>query len=128
MYWKRVLIVEDDPFLRQLLADVLGREYEVFLAGDGNEGFLAALAVGPDAVVTDLMMPSSGLELIRGLYAEASTRAIPVVIMTAISLDLETRRFLAQEGNVRDCFQKGDELETLRAKVSGLFLGQPAHA
>lgn len=127
MHRERILIVEDDPFLLQLLADVLGREHEVLLAHDGAEGLRVALAAKPDAVVTDLTMPVSGLDLIRGLHANISTRGIPVVVMTTRCLDQGPQGFLAHEANVRDYFNKGDDLKTLRAKVSGLFASHPAY-
>lgn len=126
MVRKKVLIVEDDPFLRNLLGDVLGRDYEMTQACDGNEGLLAAMAVRPDAVVTDLMMPVSGLVLIKGLSEDPSTRTIPVLVMTARYLDESARKFLANEGNVRNYFSKGADLQTLREKVSGLFEGRSA--
>lgn len=125
---KKILIVEDDRFLRELMAEMLGREHEMLQAGDGNEGFFAALAARPDAVVTDLTMPVSGLELIRGLNADASTREIPVVIMTAHYLDPGLRKALTNEGNVRGFFRKGDDPGTLLEKVSSLFERNPADA
>lgn len=125
---KKILIVEDDGFLRELMAEMLGREHEMVQACDGNEGFLAALAARPDAVVTDLTMPVSGLELIRGLNADASTQDIPVVIMTAHYLDDGLRKALTNEGNVRGFFRKGDDLGTLLEKVSSLFERNPADA
>lgn len=114
----KLLIVDDDRFLRQLLADVLGREYEILQAGNGDEGLRLALSERPDAVLVDLTMPVSGLTTIRGMYEDASTREIPVVVMTSRCLDEGPQGFLANEANVRDCFNKGDSLQPLKVKLS----------
>lgn len=126
MYKKQLLIVEDDPDIRQLLSDVFGREYAVLLAGNGDEGLRLALSVRPDAAIVDLMMPVPGLEMIRGLNANSSTRKIPVIIMTARDLDMGMQGFLKQEANVQDYFRKGADLGSLQMKVSMLFVRQPA--
>lgn len=65
----RILLVEDDPFLRGLLSDELaGHGYWVVTAGNGFDA-LEALDLNPvDAVITDIFMPDmDGLELIRSL-------------------------------------------------------------
>lgn len=126
MYKKQLLVVEDDPDIRQLLSDVFGREYAVLLAGNGDEGLRLALSARPDAAIVDLMMPVPGLEMIRGLYANSSTRKIPVIIMTARDLDMGMQGFLEQEANVQDYFRKGADLGSLQMKVSMLFVRQPA--
>jgi len=81
----RVLSVEDDPDLQRLLALALaGDEFEGHFAFTGPEGFEAAVSLKPDIIVCDLMLPGyGGQELIRRLKGEASTRAIPVVVVTA---------------------------------------------
>lgn len=81
----RVLSVEDDPDLQRLLALTLaGDEFEAHFAFDGPEGFAKAVDLRPDVVLCDLMLPGfGGQELIRRLKAEARTRSIPVVVVTA---------------------------------------------
>lgn len=67
-----VLIVDDNPDLRELLAFAFERAgFEVAQAGDGAEGLRHALETRPDLVVTDLIMPvQDGLGLIAGLRAQ----------------------------------------------------------
>jgi len=67
-----VLIVDDNPDLRELLAFAFERAgFTVAQAGDGAEGLRCALAERPDLVVTDLVMPvQDGLGLIAGLLAQ----------------------------------------------------------
>ena len=82
----RILIVEDDPSLRNLLRlifEVAG--YEVAEAGHGRAALdLIEGPLLPDIVTTDLMMPvMNGNELIRRLRSEARTASIPIVVLSA---------------------------------------------
>jgi two-component system response regulator PilR (NtrC family) len=82
---KRILVVDDERSLRELLAIVLRREgYEVLLAEDGQAA-LAALSRGPlDLLISDIKMPDmSGVEVLRA--AKASDAAIPAIMMTAFA-------------------------------------------
>jgi DNA-binding response OmpR family regulator len=78
----RVLIVEDDPTVAEVVARYLTREgYVVETVGDGAIGLERALRNPPDLVVLDLMLPSmGGLEVCRRLRAEAP---VPVIMLTA---------------------------------------------
>src|SRR5690348_1354879 len=85
MTQKKILVVEDEQPIRDMLAFNLGRSgYEVKLAGDGREA-RAAIADGhPDLVLMDWMLPDvSGLELTRQLKRDPHTRDIPVIMLTA---------------------------------------------
>jgi DNA-binding response OmpR family regulator len=78
----RVLIIEDDPTVAEVVARYLKREgYRVEVESDGAAGLLRALAEIPDLVVLDLMLPSiGGLEICRRLRAVAP---VPVIMLTA---------------------------------------------
>jgi two-component system phosphate regulon response regulator PhoB len=85
MAQKKILVVEDERAIREMLAFNLGRAgYEVRPAGDGREA-RAAIADGqPDLVLMDWMLPDvSGLELTRQLKRDPHTREIPVIMLTA---------------------------------------------
>lgn len=80
---EHLLIVEDDPEMRDLLRKVLGKEgYRVSVAGNGHEA-LALIARGTfDLVVTDMLMPhDGGLELLEVIQRVHPT--LPVIIVTA---------------------------------------------
>ncbi len=64
---KKILIVEDNPVVRQTLAQILeGEGYETVIARDGNEGILLYETERPDLVITDMVMPEKeGIETIR---------------------------------------------------------------
>jgi DNA-binding response OmpR family regulator len=81
---KKVLLVEDDEAVRQLVRVTLEmNEYEVVEAKDGLEGLLLLEMHRPDAVVLDLMMPDVGGErMLAQLRATPETKGTPVVIIT----------------------------------------------
>jgi DNA-binding response OmpR family regulator len=81
---KKVLLVEDDEAVRQLVRVTLDLNgYEVVEAKDGLEGLLMLDMHRPDAVVLDLMMPDVGGErMLAQLRATEETKRTPVVIIT----------------------------------------------
>jgi CheY-like chemotaxis protein len=90
----RILVVDDDPALREILRDSLeGERYEVTEAADGNEALAGIYRQRPDLVVTDLKMPGlDGLELLRKLRGDLATCQIPVIFLTAVEdLDAEAK-------------------------------------
>jgi CheY-like chemotaxis protein len=78
---KRVLVVEDDRFLRRACeAGLQGRGFTVLSAGDGEEGLRLARHETPDLILLDLLMPRmSGIEMLRTLRSEEGTSGIPVL-------------------------------------------------
>ncbi len=79
-----VLVVEDNPDMRRLLAFVVGREFRVRTARNGREGLEAVARQAPDLVLTDVMMPEmAGTELCRHLKEDPETASIPVVLVTS---------------------------------------------
>ncbi|HXJ78629.1 MAG TPA: response regulator [Candidatus Methylomirabilis sp.] len=79
----RILVVEDDPDLRETLARLLGRSgYTCLTASSGSDGIRAIEVESPDLVVTDLHMPGTdGLAVMR--CAREQVPPIPIVLMTA---------------------------------------------
>jgi phosphate regulon transcriptional regulator PhoB len=82
---QRVLIVEDEPDIRELLVFHLEREgYQVAKARSGVEAVRLAQTSPPDLVLLDLMLPEmDGLEVCRRLRRDPVTQAIPIVMLTA---------------------------------------------
>jgi two-component system phosphate regulon response regulator PhoB len=85
MACEKVLIVEDEPSLTEVLSYNLRREgYEVAVAHDGREGLRKAQMLLPDVVILDLMLPGmGGLEICKELRASPATSGIPVIMLTA---------------------------------------------
>ena len=90
----RILVVDDDAPLREVLREILVSErYEVSVAEDGREALAAVYRERPDLIVTDLQMPGlDGLELLRKLRNDLATCQIPVIFLTVVeSLDAEAK-------------------------------------
>lgn len=68
----RILLIDDDDLLRDAIGDLLESEgYDVTVAEDGNRGLEAFQAVGPEIVITDIMMPDrDGIDTIIALSKE----------------------------------------------------------
>jgi len=81
----RVLIIEDDQGIREILADVLASEgYAVLTAQNGLEGLAQARAARPDLIVLDLMMPTmSGWQFRAEQRQDPALARIPVVVISA---------------------------------------------
>ncbi|UYZ57789.1 7TM diverse intracellular signaling domain-containing protein [Hymenobacter latericus] len=79
-----VLVVEDNPEVRDYIRTCLAAEFRVRTANDGAHGLALLKDLEPDLVVSDLMMPQlDGLELCRRLRADEHTSHIPVILLTA---------------------------------------------
>jgi two-component system, OmpR family, alkaline phosphatase synthesis response regulator PhoP len=80
-----ILVVEDDPEIRELLAFSLSKEgWRLAFASDGEEGLRLLGEADPDCVVLDIMLPGmDGLEVLRSLKSDPSRRRLPVIMTTA---------------------------------------------
>lgn len=86
--FQHVLVIDDNPDIRAYLRRVLNDEFIVSEACDGNEGFAKAVKSVPDVIISDVMMPHcDGIECCIRLKQELSTCHIPIVLLTACSLD-----------------------------------------
>jgi putative two-component system response regulator len=81
----QILVVDDEEFNRDLIAAVLGEEYDLLIAGSGQEALDAAVRHLPDLILLDVMMPRmDGFDVCWRLKADAMTRNIVVVFISAI--------------------------------------------
>jgi CheY-like chemotaxis protein len=81
---KKILIVEDVEFNRDLLTQLLEEEFQVIAATDGQAGIEAAERERPDVILMDLSLPIiDGWEATRRLKAHQDLKAIPVIALTA---------------------------------------------
>lgn len=82
---QRILIVEDEPAVADLIEAVLtGEGYTVAIARDGAKGLMLAREWSPDLILMDIMLPAvDGTTAIRRLKADAETAEIPIVAMSA---------------------------------------------
>lgn len=113
----KVLIVDDAPEVRALLAGLLGSEnYELAFAGTGGEGIEMARKLTPDLILLDVMLPDlEGFEVCRRLREIRYLDAVPVVLVTSLS-DRESR-LKGFEAGADDFITKPFEFEELLFRI-----------
>ncbi len=87
----KVLLIDDDSDLIEAISTLLeAKGYTVESASNGKDGFNAAKTSNPDLILLDVMMGSKteGFDVARELHKEASTKDIPVVLVTGIKKDM----------------------------------------
>ena len=109
---QRIMVVEDNPKNLKLIRDVLQYwGYQVLVAGSGEQGVELATQEPPDLILMDLQLPGiDGHEALRLLRQEPTTRAVPVVAVTAFAMQDDRDRvalsgfdgFLEKPLSVRD--------------------------
>ena len=112
-----VLVVEDEPAQREVLSYNLEAEgFRVTTAGNGEDGLLMVQEDPPDVMVLDWMLPSvSGIEVCRQLKARPDTRAIPIIMLSARSEEVDRVRGL--ETGADDYVVKPYAVSELLARV-----------
>ena len=120
---KRILLVEDDRFLRKAAEATLRRQgFAVSAAADGEEALLRARE-GPDLILLDLIMPKlQGFEVLRILKQEPTTRQIPIVVLSNLGQESDVQQAL-QGGAVAYFIKANLSLQELVTKVQTLFTG-----
>lgn len=124
---KRILLVEDDRFLRRACEMGLRqRGYTVLTAVDGEEALRQARAEHPDLILLDLLMPKfSGVEVLRALRRDEATRATRVIILSNSSRDQYVQEVM--ELGVADyCVKANLSLEELADCVGRALAAEPA--
>jgi ABC-type sugar transport system substrate-binding protein/DNA-binding response OmpR family regulator/nitrogen-specific signal transduction histidine kinase len=115
-----ILVIDDNPDIRSYIKTVLQNNYTIIEAGDGADGFQKAVKYVPDIIVSDVMMPPpDGLELCRQLKQEISTSHIPVILLTACSLD--EQRIIGFESGADDYVSKPFNLSLFEVRIRNLI-------
>jgi len=80
-----ILVIEDDPDIRELLSFSLAKEgWSVIIAADGEEGLAALPSANPDCIVLDIMLPGmDGLEILRIVKSDQARKRLPIIMTTA---------------------------------------------
>lgn len=91
---KKILVVDDERHIVRLIQVNLERAgYQVATAFDGREGLKKITSEKPDLVVLDVMMPYlDGFEVLKRMKADAATKDIPVIMLTAKAQDADVFR------------------------------------
>jgi CheY-like chemotaxis protein len=90
---RRVLLAEDDRFLRKAAGAMLRRQgFTVLTAEDGEEALRVARAETPDLILLDLIMPKmQGFEVLKALKRDPQTSPIPVVILSNLGQESDSQ-------------------------------------
>jgi CheY-like chemotaxis protein len=119
---RRILIAEDDRFLRKAAEVTLSRlGYTVFTAVDGEEALRIAGEELPDLVLLDLIMPKmQGFQVLRTLKSMPETRNIPVIVLSNLSQERD-RRTAILDGAVNYLVKANLSLDELAETVQRTF-------
>jgi two-component system, cell cycle response regulator DivK len=119
----KILLVEDNEMNRDMLSRRLQRKgYQVMVALDGQRGLEMAQNEAPDLILMDMGMPVlDGWDATRLLKADAATRHVPVIALTAHAMSSDREKAL--EAGCDDYETKPIELPRLLAKIEALLSG-----
>jgi CheY-like chemotaxis protein len=123
---KRILVVEDDPLILNLIVILLEREgYDLVTAGSAEEGMDLAAARRPDLVLMDVALPGlDGLSATRKLKTREDTRSIPIIALTAQAMKEDVEK--AAQAGCDGFITKPISTRPFLQEISR-FLGERAH-
>ena len=115
-----ILVIDDEVFNLRLLTHMLGSEYTIYAAKDGQTGIETAKEHRPDLILLDIIMPEmNGYETLAALKASAETKNIPVIIISGIDTEEEKEKELLSQA--ADCIHKPFDTEIVKSKVRSLI-------
>ena len=119
---KKILIVEDDKFLRELIMQKVDKEgYEAIGAMDGEEGLKMAGEIQPALILLDLILPTmDGFEVLRKLKEQETTKNIPVIILSNLGEKEDIDKGIqlgAQDYMIKAHFTPGEITEKIKSIV-----------
>lgn len=115
-----LLVIDDNADIRTYVHNLLHTDYTVIEAADGSEGIRKAMKYVPDLIISDVMMPGmDGVECCRRLKSELQTCHIPVILLTACSLD--EQRIQGYDGGADSYISKPFSSQLLLARIHNLI-------
>ncbi|MEF8847430.1 MAG: response regulator [Candidatus Paceibacterota bacterium] len=116
---QKILIIEDDKFLRQLVSRKLSKQdFEIAEAVDGESGLEKVKEVNPDLVLLDLILPGmDGFEVLSEIKDDPETSSVPVVILSNLGQKDEIEKGLqmgAEDYLVKAHFTLGEIVEKIK--------------
>ena len=124
-----ILVVEDDPILKNLLGHTFAGRYQTLYAADGEQALQLFEANKPACVLLDLMLPKlDGFGVLQAIRARADAlKSVPVVIISNLGADKDKERAL--QLGATDYMVKADvAVEEIVAKIEQVLAAQPAAA
>lgn len=114
------LVIDDNGDIRKMLSELLNGDYNVITAKDGKEGLSRAARYVPDVVICDVMMPEmDGMECCRRLKNDEQTSHIPVLLLTASSMD--EARIEGYDSGADGYISKPFNADVLKARIDSLI-------
>ncbi|GAI44906.1 unnamed protein product [marine sediment metagenome] len=119
---KKILIIEDDKFLRELIAQKLIKEdFEVSEAVDGEEGIKKIKEEKPDLILLDLILPGiDGFEVLARMKKESTLASIPVIILSNLGQKDDVEKGLkmgAVDYLIKAHFTPGEIIDKIKAAL-----------
>lgn len=131
-----VLVIDDNKDILQLVTELLKSDYNVITAPNGKEGVMKAAKYVPDLIICDVMMPvMDGLECCRHIKNEVTTSHIPVLMLTACSMDEQRAQgyesgadgYLSKPFNIAVLKARCESLINNRKRIKELWLSSPVN-
>lgn len=124
-YHKKILLIEDEPLLANLLKQRLEvNSFEVTLARDGEEGLKVLREMKPDLILLDIILPKiSGFELMETLRSNVAFQQAPIVIISNLGQDSDIEKGQSL-GAVGYFIKAKISIEDLVNQLKGFFDGQ----
>ena len=120
---KKILVAGDESNIRLLINNMLGENYTVIEASDGEEAVNVAHSQEPDLILMDIIMPKvDGYTACHAIKANQATGTIPVVMLTGVGYELNKKlaKEIGADGYMTKPFGLSDLLDTI-----GQFLKVP---
>lgn len=116
---QKVLIIEDEDVLRNVLAKKLEKEgYDVIVAADGEKGMENVRSEHPDIVLLDIMLPKkNGYQILEEMHDDEELKKIPVLVISNSGQPVEVKKLLelgACDYLVKADFEPGEVIDKMR--------------
>lgn len=116
---KRVLVVDDDPAIVEMLVELLERDgrFEVQTASDGFQAGLRTQEFRPDVIVLDYLLPGlNGDAVIERIRSEATLQSVRIIVVSGVVKPQDVQRLL--DAGANDFLQKPFEIESLVERIT----------
>ena len=114
---KKILIADDEASIRLLVKRLLGNNYIVLEASDGEEAVNMAYNHKPDLILMDILMPKmDGFSACYALKTDWATKTMPVVMLTAVGYELNKKlgqEIMGADGYITKPFSRQDLLDAI---------------
>ena len=120
---KRVLVVEDDPSIQQLLSRALQAQFQVSLCDNGTEALTAVREQSPDLVLLDVNLPGmDGFAIAAAMKDAADLKSIPIIFLTARGRPTEVIQGI--QAGARHYITKPFKIDELLGKIRKVLTGK----